>query len=146
MFIAICGSSPGRRPERSGKPGRDAAEDQPSTAVARFNWEEAARRDYVAKHGSVPFWVGLGSDEDPAEAVEVALRLRLQATLDLVKDYAMLAPFEQQRQYDAFYWRLCDRFDDERHRLGREDEKLSQAIDEYESGLLSLLAGLRPRP
>lgn len=114
--------------------------------MARFNWEEAAKRDYVAKHGSVPFWVGLGRGEDLAEAKEVALRARLQAILDVVQEYASLSPVEQQRKYELFHWKLCDRFDDERWRLRREDEGLIKAIDQYESGLLSLLEGLRPRP
>jgi hypothetical protein len=29
---------------------------EPAALVARFDWEEAAKRDYVARHGSVPFW------------------------------------------------------------------------------------------
>jgi hypothetical protein len=113
--------------------------------VARLNWEEAAKRDYVARHGSVPFWEGFGSGEEAAEAREVALRARLQANLDIVSDYATLTPVEQQRQYELFFRRLCERFDEERRRLQKDDRRLEQAIDEYESGLLSLLQGLRPR-
>ena len=114
--------------------------------MARFNWEDAARLDYVAKHGSVPFWVGLGPGEDAAEEREVALRARLQATLDVVRDYATLSPVEEQRMYEPLHRRLCARFDDERWRVRHEDKGLLHAIDEYEAGVLSLLAGLRPRP
>jgi hypothetical protein len=114
--------------------------------VARLNWEEAAKRDYMARHGSVPVWEGFGPDEDAAEAREVALRARLQALLDVVADYASLAPVEQQRQYELYYRRLSDRFDEERGRLRGDDGRLMHAIAEYESGLLSLLKGLRPRP
>lgn len=113
--------------------------------MARFNWEEAAKRDYITKHGSIPFWVGLESEEEPSEAREVALRVRLQATLDVVAHYATLTPFERQRQYEVVHWRLCDRFDEERRRLRHVDERLLSAIDEYESGILSLLKGLRPQ-
>jgi hypothetical protein len=114
--------------------------------VAKFDWDEAAKRDYIAKHGSVPFWVGLGLDEDPSEEREVALRVRLQATLDELARYAKLTDFERQRQYPLVHRRLCLRFDEERRALSDKDERLLGAVDEYERGLLSLLSGLRPRP
>ena len=114
--------------------------------MPKFNWEEAAKRDYVAKHGSVPFWVDLGSGEDRVESREVALRARLQAALSIVGEYAELSPFERQRRYQSYHRRLCDRFDDERGRVTTGEQRLKRAIDEYEAGLLSLLRGLRPRP
>jgi hypothetical protein len=114
--------------------------------MARFDWEEAAKRDYVAQHGSVPFWSGLGHDETPEEKREIELRARLQALLEVVGDYAQLSQLDKQRFYHSFFTRLCNRFDDERDRVRSNTPRLLEAIDSYEKGLLSLLKGLRPRP
>jgi hypothetical protein len=114
--------------------------------MSRFDWEEAAKRDYAARHGSVPFWSGIGQDETLEERRDVELRARLQALLEVVSQYAELPPVEQQRFYRSFYSRLCTRFDDERDRVRTKDTGLLAAIDQYEAGLLSLLKGLRPRP
>jgi hypothetical protein len=115
--------------------------------VARLNWEEAAKRDYVAKYGSVPFWSGLGGGhETRAERHEVALRARLRAHTAIVQEYAELTLFERQNRYMVYRRRLCDRVDDERRRLRSRDPRFASAIDEYENGLLSMLADLRPRP
>jgi hypothetical protein len=126
---------------------RPTQTDLPSPSVARLNWEEAAKRDYVAKHGSVPFWPELGSgSETRAEKQEVALRARLQAHTAIVQEYAELAPFERQNRYMVYRRRLCDGVDAERRRLRSRDPRFARAIDEYENGLLSMLADLRPRP
>jgi hypothetical protein len=114
--------------------------------MTKLNWEEAAKRDYVAKHGSVSSWVDLGSGEGRAEAREVAMRVRLQANLSVVREYADLTPLERQSRYQSYRQRLFNRFDDERSRIRSGDTRLREAIDEYEAGLLSLLRGLRPRP
>lgn len=114
--------------------------------MGKFDWEEAAKRDYIALHGSVSFRFGLDSGKDPIEGREVALRARLQAVLSVVDDYSRLTPKEQQRHYERVYWKLGERFDDERRRLRTAEPRLIKAIDDYEAGLLSLLKGLRPRP
>lgn len=114
--------------------------------MAKFDWEEAAKHDYIARHGSISYKFGLGSDRDPVEEREVALRARLQAALSVLDNYAKLSPVEQQRHYERVYWQLCGRFDEERSRVGIAEPRLLKAIDEYENGLLGLLRGLRPRP
>lgn len=115
-------------------------------SMAKFDWEEAAKRDYVARHGSVSYLSGLDSGKDPLEERDVALRARLQAALSILDDYSRLAPKEQQRHYERVYRSLCERLDAERQRLRNDEPRLFKAIDEYETGLLSILKGLRPRP
>lgn len=114
--------------------------------MARPNWERAAKQDHVARYGSVPFWLGLDRDdqEDMLIAREVQLRKRLGGTMDILREFAALSPFEQTRRYELYYRRICSR-DTERAHIEASHQALHRAIDEYESGTLALLKGLRSR-
>jgi hypothetical protein len=114
--------------------------------MARFDWERAAKEDYIRRHGSLPFWVGLAKDdlEDAVVQKQADLQRRLAAVLDVVAEFARLTPFERRRQYELYFRRICRRFDEERARLARPSLAESDAIDNYERGTLALLKGVLP--
>jgi hypothetical protein len=116
-----------------------------TNVMAKFNWERAAKEDYIARHGSLPGWgVYAQDDEARLERKEVDLRVRLQKTcLKVVADFAALPGFERRRRYEAYFHRLCRLFDAERDRVAPQT-RLDRAIREYEAGALALLKGLLP--
>jgi hypothetical protein len=116
--------------------------------VAKFDWDRAAKDDYIRRHGSIPFWVGLGRDESEEIIVreELDLRKRLSGILELVAQFADLTPFERRRQYELFFGQICRRFDDERAKVVNPNPTFDEAIDEYERGTLSLLKGVLSVP
>jgi len=113
--------------------------------VAKFNWERAAKEDYIARHGSSPGWgVYARDNEGCLERQEVKLRVRMQTTcLDVVADFAALPAFERTRRYETYFNRLCRLFDTERARVAPRT-RFDRAITEYEAGTLALLKGLLP--
>jgi hypothetical protein len=114
--------------------------------MGKFNWAHAAKRDYIARHGSISTGGHASGDLDVLERKDVALRARLQAHVKIIHEYARLRPADQQARYELFFRKLCARFDDERERVRGDDGRLIDAINEYESGLLALLKSIRPRP
>jgi hypothetical protein len=111
--------------------------------MAKFDWERAAREDYIARHGSVPHWAGYQRDEEERlERDEVDLRVRLQTNcMAVVAEFADLSAFERRRRRSVYFNRLCRLFDAERSRVGH-TRRLAAAITDYERASLALLEGL----
>jgi hypothetical protein len=116
------------------------------TSVSRFDWEAAAKRDYVARHGSISYRGDLASGKDRLDEREVALRFRLQRAMSLLDEYARLPTKERQNRYHLVLAQIRQRCDEERRRLRMKEPRLERAIDEYGAGLVAILDGLRPRP
>jgi hypothetical protein len=110
----------------------------------RLDWEGAARRDYVSRHGSVPAWVDLPKPKPEQTKFGMRLKGKAQSRCDaILKQFESLTAEQRASSLKAYRERVKRACEEVRNGIRSDRARFASVVDAVERSSLSRLDKLR---